>query len=209
MKLKNIIFDWSGVIKDATENHVWIINKMIEKYGSDRQIDLLELREIWEQPYMKFWNKIFPEMTLEEEQKIYKEIILSDICPHCGSYEGIVELIKKLKEKGFLITVLSSDLKDTIFPEIKSYGLENIFDEVVTDIHDKKEEIGNLIKRNNFNPEETAFVGDTNLEIEAGKLVGVKTIAVTWGFYSEDRLKKLNPDYIVHNVKELENILLS
>jgi len=87
--------------------------------------------------------------------------------------------------------------------------LENIFGEVAVNVHDKKEEITDLIKRNNFNPKETVFIGDTNLEIEAGKLAGTKTMAVTWGFYAENRLKLLNPDYLVHSVKELENILLS
>ena len=206
--IKNVIFDWSGVVKDATENHVWVINEMIRRYGSNRQITLSELRDIWEQPYMRFWNKIFPEMTLEQEKNLYKEVILNSACPSCGSCEGVVEFIRKLNSKGVSMVVLSSDLSNTILPEIRDYGLENIFDEIVTDIHDKKDEIINLIKRNNFNPKETVFIGDTNLEIEAGRIAGIKTIAVTWGFYSEDRLKLLNPDYLVHNAKELENILL-
>jgi len=206
--IKNIIFDWSGVIKDANESHVWIINEMIKKFGSDRRIDIYELREIWEQPYMKFWNKLFVDMTIEEEQKLYKETILDSSCPPCVSYKNIVEVIRNLKNQGRKMVVLSSDLPDTVLSEIKGYDLENIFNEVVVNIHDKKEEIINLIERNNFNVEETVFVGDTNLEIEAGKLAGIQTIAVTWGFYAEDRLKALNPDYIVHSVEELENILL-
>jgi len=99
MKFKNVIFDWSGVVKDATESHVWVINKMIEKFGGSRQMTLFELRENWEQPYMRFWNKIYPELTLEKEQQLYREVILDNSCPECGPYEGIVEVIKNLKEK--------------------------------------------------------------------------------------------------------------
>ena len=75
-------------------------------------------------------------------------------------------------------------------------------------VYDKSEAIGNLLKRNNFKKEETVLIGDSNHEIEAGEQAGIKTIAVTWGFHSEKRLKELDPDYLVHNVKELEKILL-
>ena len=53
---KNIIFDWSGVVKDAVEDHVWVVNKMFKNLGG-KEISLEEMRQNWEQPYMKFWNK--------------------------------------------------------------------------------------------------------------------------------------------------------
>lgn len=207
MKFKNIIFDWSGVIKDAVEDHVWVVNRMFKNLRG-KEIDLEEMRQNWEQPYMKFWNKYYPEMTLEQEQKAYYEAILSKDCPPPKPYPGIVELIKKLKRKGFFMAILSSDAPETVFPEIKKFGLENIFDDLEVKVHDKSEMIEDLIKRNNFLKKETVFVGDTNHEIEVGKQAGIKTIAVTWGFYPENRLKVLNPDFLVHNIKELEEILL-
>ena len=208
MKFKNIIFDWSGVIKDAVEDHGWVVNKMIKDLGG-KEITLEEMRQNWEQPYMKFWHKYFPEMTLDEEHKSYYKAILSKECPPAKVYPGIVNLIKKLKQKGVFMVVLSSDAPETILPEIKNFDLENIFDDLEIKIHDKSEVIENLIKRNKFKKEETVFIGDTNHEVEVGKQAGIKTVAVTWGFYPENRLKALNPDYLVHNIKELEEILLS
>ena len=150
-----------------------------------------------------------PEWTIEEEQKIYYEVINREDCPKSRSYEGIVELIKTLKEKKVSMVILSSDPSITLFSEIKEFGLEDIFSEVITNSHDKAEEIHGLIKRNNFNPEETVFIGDSNHEVEVGKQAGVKTIAVTWGFCTEEKLKSTGPDFLVHNIKELEEILLT
>jgi len=206
--IKNVIFDWSGVIKDAVEDHVWVVNKMFQNLGG-KEMKLEEMRQNWEQPYIKFWNKYYPEMTLEQEQKAYREAILSKDCPIAKDYPGMVDLIKKIKENNHYIAVISSDLSDTILPEIKNFGLENIFNDIVIGVHDKTEGLQNIIKNNNFKKEETVFIGDTNHEIEVGKQAGIKTIAVTWGFYSENRLKTLNPDYLVHNIEELEKILLS
>lgn len=204
---KNIIFDWSGVIKDAVEDHVWVINKMFKNLGA-KKMTLEEMQQNWEQPYMKFWNKYYPEMTLEEEQKIYYEAILSEDCPPAKPYPGVVELIKEIKGRGVFMAVLSSDAPETVLPEIKNFNLENIFNDLEIKVHDKSEVIEDLIKRNNFKKEETVFIGDTNHEIEVGKKAGIKTIAVTWGFYPENRLASLSPDYIVHNIEELEKILL-
>ncbi len=52
--IKNIIFDWSGVINDSTENNRLIANEILKKFGS-REISLQEFRETWEQPYINFY----------------------------------------------------------------------------------------------------------------------------------------------------------
>lgn len=204
---KNIIFDWSGVIKDATESQLWAINKIFEKAGI-RQITLSEMKDNWEQPYMRFYEKYAPGWTLEYEQKLYYEVISSNDFPKSKSCYGIVDLIKKIKEKGIRMVVLSSDPLKKILAEEKDYGLENIFDEIFADVYDKAEKIEELIKKNNFKKKETVFIGDSNHEVEVGKQAGIKTLAVTWGFCSENRLKSTNPDYLVHNIKELEEVLL-
>ena len=47
------------------------------------------------------------------------------------------------------------------------------------------------------------YIGDTKGDIIEGRKASVKTIAVTWGWHSEDKLKKENPDFIVHSPIEL------
>jgi HAD superfamily hydrolase (TIGR01509 family) len=205
---KNIIFDWSGVIREVYEVHIWVVERIIKKFGGNPMAPE-EIKENWEEPYMKFWNKYFPDMTLEEEQKAYVDSILDKDCPLAEFYPGMVELIKKLKAKGFKMAVLSGDPPETLLPEMKRFDLENIFIDVIVKVHGKLESLEQLIRKNNFRKEETVFIGDSNHEIEAGKEAGIGTIAVTWGFHPEKKLKDLNPDYLVRNVKELEDILLS
>ena len=204
--LKNIIFDWSGVIKDALGIHYWIVNKMFWEL-SGKNISVGEMKNSWEWPYMKFWNKYFPELTAEQEEILYRKTITSNECPKPKAYPGIVDLIKKLKERKIPMAVLSSDLPETFFPEMKDFGLENIFDDLLVGIHDKGEFIEELLIKNNFKPAETFLIGDTEHELRVAKKAGVKTIAVTWGFDEEEKLKAMKPDYVAHNIKELEEIL--
>ena len=105
------------------------------------------------------------------------------------------------------MVVLSSDLPDTFFPEMEDFGLKNIFNDLFINVYDKGEVIEELLLKNNFKPEETVLIGDTRHELEVAKKVGIKTIAVTWGFDSEEKLKSMNPDFLIHNIKELEDIL--
>ncbi|MFA6189995.1 MAG: HAD family hydrolase [Candidatus Staskawiczbacteria bacterium] len=207
MKFKNIIFDWSGPIKDVSYSQYWIVKKMFEELG-DSKTTIEEIKKLYEEPYMKFWAKAFPSLSIESEQELYRKTIHRPDCPEPIAYDDIVGLIKKLKSQDIKLVVLSSDFKETVLPEMKKFNLEEIFDEVITFVHDKSGVIHDIIKRNNFKQEETAFIGDSNNEMKAGKEAGIITIAVTWGIFNEEKLKLANPDYLVHNIKELEEILL-
>jgi len=206
--IKNIIFDWSGVINDNTLTVYKVIIEMFKRLGI-REISLDEFRKEWKLPYMLFFNKYLPDLTLEKEQKLYKEVYQEQISKNPPkAYSGIIESLKKFYKSGIKMVVLSGDLKETIFKEIRNFGVEKLFEDVVFMAYDKKESINDLIKRNNFDQEETIFIGDTCHEIEAGKGANVITGAVIWGFDPEDKLKSAEPDYIIHNLKELEDIIL-
>jgi len=204
--MKNIIFDWSGVVKDAVHVQLWLVNRVFVKHGLE-ELSIDEFRENWVQPHHLFYAKYLPDISLEEEAKDYREGILSSDCPVADSCVGVVELIKRLKDKGFFLAVVSSDLPETLLPEMKRFGLENIFNEVINGVDDKFEPVESLIKNHNLNPLQTYFIGDSNHEIAVSKKYGIKSIAVTWGFCSEQLLIANNPDFLVNDVKALEDIL--
>lgn len=203
--IKNIIFDWSGVINDSVKNHLCVVNEMFKELGA-KEISLEEMKENWVQPYMLFYNKFLPNLTHEKEEIAYKKAILK--CPKGKVYPGIVNLLKNFKEKGIKMVILSSDLPETLFSEMKSFGLEGVFIDVVTHIYHKLNDIQELIKRNNFKKEETIFIGDSNHEIEEGKNVGIKTGAVTWGYCTKAKLESLKPDFLINNLEELKTAIL-
>jgi len=203
--IKNIIFDWTGVIKDSSQYHFEMTNKMLEYFGLKRK-PIEQLKEEWSEPYMTFWNKYLPDLTKDQQNIVYKKFVVEN--PNIKEYSGISDLIIKFKNEGKKLVVLSSDHSVSILSEIKKFGLENIFDEVEIEIHDKEETLFKIIKRNGFNKEETVIVGDSNQEIVIGKKAGIKTIAVTWGLCSENNLKLYNPDYLIHNLEDLEKIIL-
>jgi phosphoglycolate phosphatase len=206
--MKNIIFDWSGVVRDTVTNQMWIVNHIFKKYGV-KEISTEEFRENWKQPPALFYQKYLPEGYNEAKRsKLFQELQLDKNCPKATSFPEVVKLIHKCKENGYFLAVVSSDFPVTLFSEVKEYGLENVFSEIITDANDKLEPTQKIIKENNLNPEDTFFVGDSNHEIAVAKEAGIKSVAVTWGFTSEQKLKSRNPDYIVRDEQELGSVIL-
>lgn len=206
--MKNIIFDWSGVVRDTVTNQMWIVNHIFQKYGVG-EISTEEFRENWTQPPALFYQKYLPEDYDEAERsKLFQKLQLDKDCPAATSFPEVVKVIHKCKGKGYFLTVVSSDFPETLLPEVKQYGLENIFSEIITDANDKLEPVQKIIKEHNLNLKDTFFVGDSNHEIDVAKETGIKSVAVTWGFTSGQKLKARNPDYIVNNAKELESVIL-
>jgi len=203
--IKNIVFDWSGVINDSVEANHLVANKILKEFGAE-EISLDEYKNNWEQPFMLFYNKYLPNLTLEEEKEAYGRLIKER--PIGKPFDCIVDLLKEFKEKDIRMVILSSDFPETLFPQISSFDLDGIFIDIVTDVHDKLEGIKKLIEKNVFIPNETIFIGDSNHEIEVGKKVGVKTGAVTWGFCTKEKLASLNPDFLIDDLNELRNIVL-
>lgn len=206
--IKNIIFDWSGVINDNVLTGLTAINYILKHFGV-KEITAEEMKREWIQPYPLFYEKFVPNLTLEKEQELYK-IAYPDakkIVP-TRCYPGMESVLKKFKDNGINMIIISSDLPDHLFGEMEDYGLNGIFSDVYSDVVDKRKGLNEILAKHGFTREETIFIGDTHHEIDSGMSVGMITGAVTWGFQNEDDLKKVNPDYIFHNPPELEKIIL-
>jgi len=51
--------------------------------------------------------------------------------------------------------------------------------------------------------DETVLVGDSDIDIEAGRNAGVKTIAMTYGFQPAGQIQKSQPDFILDRFSDL------
>ncbi|KKT93050.1 MAG: Haloacid dehalogenase domain protein hydrolase [Parcubacteria group bacterium GW2011_GWF2_45_11] len=208
LSLKNIIFDWSGVINDNQVTTFRVINKMFQHFGVPT-ISHEEFRREWEQPFMLFYHKYLPDLDLAEEIRAYNHIypeIKKDFPP--TPYPGIVGLIKSCLNQAKVLYIVSSDYRPHLLGEVEDFGLKDAFNEILASIHDKQAALRNLVINNKLAPEQTIFIGDTAHEIDVGKKAGIKTAGVTWGIHTEERLKRAQPHYLAHNLSELEAVIL-
>ena len=74
----------------------------------------------------------------------------------------------------------------------------------VKEIKPDPEGIHLIMKKEKSVPENTLIIGDTEVDILAGKSAGIKTGAVKWGGITPwETLMDLKPDYAFHEPDEL------
>jgi len=201
---KAIIFDWSGTLSDEFDIFCEVCNLVFAELGHPL-ISPEEIKYNFTTPYMKFWNKYFPDLNKEDQNKIYEACSQKVDLPEL--HIGVKEIIRYLYKLNYKLFVVSSDSEFKIFSEIEDSGLASFFTEIISGSYKKEDQIKSLLKKYNLNNEQTFCVGDTDGDIDAGKLAGIKTIAVSWGIQHEDTLKKSNPDYIIDDLVKIKDII--
>ncbi len=163
-----------------------------------------EFRLNFTTPYMRFWAKYFPTLTKEYQNQLYVKHIHEVGEPEL--YDGAKEIIDYLFIRGYKLFIVSSDPLSKLIPEIDKSGLSGFFTEIIGDVHEKHHAISLLAGKFNLDASKTYYIGDTDGDVEAGKLSGVKTIAISWGFQDKTILVKSDPDYLIDDLKEIESI---
>lgn len=203
--IKNIVFDWSGVVNDNVRTAHTVANKVLTHFGA-YEITLQEFKHEFKMPYMKFYNKYLPSLTLKEQQQVYDKYIKK--VKNVNVYPGLPDRLKVYRKKGIHMFVNSSDLPQTLLREVQVFGLDGIFTEIFADVYDKLTALKEIVKKHNLKVSDSVFIGDTDYEVWCGKEIGMKTIAVTWGYQTRQMLKQANPDFIVGSLKEMDYAIL-
>lgn len=135
-------------------------------------------------------------------------------------YDGIITMLSALKKHNILIGIVSNKPDFATCNVSKQFFEEGLVDVVRGQrdgvaIKPAPDSALDVMRELGVNKDETAFIGDTWVDIETGKNLGVFTIGVLWGFRDYDELKSSGADLIVktpceiteyidmvHNVKE-------
>ena len=120
-------------------------------------------------------------------------------------FEGIIESIKKLS-KNWKVIIISSNWTDFIKTILKYQNISWIEDVIWWDIEKSKIKKINWQKKKYINME-SYYIWDTTWDIKEAKITWVKSVWVTWGFHSKEKLFAENPDYLFDIPKELENLI--
>jgi phosphoglycolate phosphatase/pyrophosphatase PpaX len=126
-------------------------------------------------------------------------------------FEGIVEILRHLKEKGiYLGLVTGKGLRSTRIT-LKVYNLSGFFGCIKTgSIHGpvKRERIEEVISETNLDRSEILYVGDAPSDITASKECGIKVVAAAWAPTSDfDNLQSMHPDYIFGSIQEFREFV--
>lgn len=129
-------------------------------------------------------------------------------------YEGIADLLEALEasEKRLFVATSKptvSALQVCAYFNIDRYFIEILGSELDGSIIEKSDIVGILISRHSLDKGRTLMIGDRENDIEGGRKNGLETVAVGYGYGSEEELRHSNATYYAKTMSDLKKLLLS
>ena len=204
---KEIIFDFDGTIADSFGAMMEIFEEHKEEFGfekfGEKELKIYKeqgVAELIKKRNISVWKIL---KILRMGKKLMNQKIKS-----VKPFEGMKEMLLKLKKKGLILGILSTNSEENIKEFLKKNKIE-MFDYVVGkgSLFGKTRVIKNILKTRKLNKDQVLYVGDEVRDIEACKKIGIKIAAVTWGFSDEKLLAKNKPDFLIGKINKLFKIL--
>lgn len=210
MKYKAVIFDMDGTILYTLEDIVLCMNEALRRNGlpeiTEERIRVIIGHGIMNEVRGSVPDGTDPEIT-EKVYEDFNELYAVHCMDHTKPYDGIIELIGRLRRQGVKTAVVSNkgdyavrELNDIIFPglfEASAGEKEGIAKKPAPDT------VFAVLKEMDVSAEEAVYVGDSEVDLQTARNAGMDCIIVSWGYRTKEQMKKDGAECIVDTMDEL------
>ena len=124
-------------------------------------------------------------------------------------YDGIVELIAELRERGLVLAVASNKYEEATTKLVTHYFKNNEFNMICGQLDNFPikpdpsivfkiiSNVGDITKN------EVLYIGDSGVDMETARRAGVESVGVSWGFRPIDELQSAGACHIVNSPDEI------
>ena len=214
---KAVIFDLDGTLVYTLEDLKNAINLALEIKGYPYQYNLEETKGLIGSGTKVLCQRAIKKDSVTEDEwmdlflefsRQYKIHQLDNV----ALYDGILDLIKQLKDDGYKIAVLSNKVDKNTKDIISYLFKDNPFDYILGQLENMPlkpdpEGLYRVLKELDLKEDEILYIGDSDTDMKTGINARVDVCAVTWGFRNRDILASYNPKYLINSPKELCKIL--
>ncbi len=213
--IKNVLFDLDGTLTDSSLGITKSVAYALDRFGiyvSDLSVLKVFIGPPLVDSFIKYFD--FSNEQAQEALQIYREYFGEYGIYENEVYDGIKELLEALKAEGRKIVLCTAKPQPYAERILEHFSLSQYFDFIAGNtMEETRSEKSMLIEyildqNPDFVREETVMVGDRRYDIEGAKIMGIKSIGVTFGFAEKIELENAGADYIVDSAEELKGILL-
>ena len=214
--IQAVIFDLDGTLVSVEERFYRVFLDTLKAYHQPTME-----KEIFMKKFSL--NELDDFLNLEDEHAFWVDFLKA----YNGAYNelskmipGAREVLKKLKENGIKIGVITGRLSDPeeILAELHRFNLGSFVDAVVTkklgfaqlkpdELFSRSLELIQVLEKIGAEPSRSILVADYVVDIESAKSLGLRAIAVLSGSSDYESLRKMGPDAIIKSVVELPKLL--
>jgi HAD superfamily hydrolase (TIGR01549 family) len=199
-----ILFDYDGVLADTLGDMILFAQQVCDELGVNHIVTPQDLNSLEIMSFATYGQQLgVPEHLVEEfVRRAVKKFGGKNSPPEL--FTGMDEVLKKLSARNSIAIVTGSAT-----PSVKNFLAAHGLLEYVQAIYgldlpgSKSEKILSAKMRFAKENENIYIVGDSISDIRAAKETDIKSIAVSWGHQSLEKLSSAAPDHIVHSPREL------
>lgn len=215
--VKLVGFDLDGTILNSLEDLTSAVNYALDKENLPKR-SITEVQNfIGDGIYLLLQRASGisdDEIKLKRLKELFDEYYSVHYCDKSVLYDGIENLIEKLEKSGIKVIIYSN--KPAEFVKVITDRLMSKFNFYAVlgqcDKYDKKpnpQQFKEYQEKLDVLDNETMYIGDSDVDIITAKNANVISVGVTWGYREKVVIQKENPDYIAHNIIELEEIIFN
>lgn len=213
-----VIFDLDGTLMDTSDGIVDCHNKVAKIFGK-APIEKEEYIEkgIIGYPLPKGFKDHY-DMTDEqvaEAVKMYKEVYGKEGVQGATLYEGIPELLKKLKESETKVAVATLKFETIAKEMLKDNGVADYFDVIYgadpNASYQKSDLVNKAIEALRVEKQNTVLIGDSVFDAIGAEKSGVDFIGVSYGklggFETNEQVQEVYHTACASSIDELSSVL--
>lgn len=208
-RVEGIVFDVDGTLTDSIEAYYEGFREVMEKIGIHiEREDILEPMATGS----PIWDRVIPENTADRDEKIRQCVelipqIYREVFKSVQPFPGLESVLMRLQEKEICLGVLTASRAIAVQP-LHHHSLLRYFRVIMTreeGFPNKPAPDGILecLKRMEISPSQAITIGDTPLDIRAGKAAGTLTVGVLSGIGSRSQLQAEEPTAVIGGVSDL------
>lgn len=206
-----IIFDLDGTLVDSKEDIVNAVNFTLKKLGLDeKQFD--EIVSYIGTGVESLIRKAIGDKNRDLFDKgisVFEDYYKKHSAIKSKLYPYVEDILKQFRDKQMF--VVTNRKRDMALVTLNSLGIAKFFKDIIggDDASCLKPAVCSLDKalKYNKNGKRSIIVGDMDLDILSGKRAGILTCAVTYGIGKKEDILKAEPDYIIDDIGQLEDII--
>jgi phosphoglycolate phosphatase len=214
--MKAYIFDLDGTVVDTLEDITCAINLMLVEYGFPI-FTVEEIRKKIGNGARKLVERSLPDNVrgdsefIDRALKTYQDFYSAHCTDKVSVYTGLDKVLRKMHGDGKKLAIITN--KDHIHATV-------IIDKLLPDVFDvvlgyngdfphkpNPESVFSVLEKLSVAPEDTAFIGDSWVDVETGRNAGLLSVGVDWGFLGLDSFDENHkPDIILTSAEDLYSI---
>ena len=215
MKYKLVIFDLDGTVLDTLGDLANAVNAALEMHSFPTH-SVEQVRVMVGNGVANLIRRATPAGTSDEvcaqvlaDFKAYYREHVNDITK---PYDGILALLKNLKDAGVKVGI-NSNKYDAALQSLCRIHFEGLYDYAVgeSEVTPRKPDptaAKRIMEAMGVKPDETIYIGDSNVDLNTAANAGVDSAWVSWGFRKRDEMEGCVITNAFDTAEELQAFLL-